>query len=225
MLDRVLEPEVMGGADEVMEYDAIDHQQVNIAFAEDFLRLPSLGPDCLDLGTGTALIPIEICRRSPSIRVMGADASIAMLDLARYHIDVHGMLDRIQLIHADAKHLIFEDAYFDSVVSNSLVHHLPDPSPMIREAWRVLRPQGWLFIRDLCRPSSMEEVEMLVATYAAGETPFSQQLLRQSLVAALNLAEIRAILDDLSIASQAVQMTSDRHWTLQVQKSVNAGNR
>ena len=66
---------------------------------------------------------------------------------------------------------------------------------------------------------------MLVATYAAGETPFSQQLLRQSLVAALNLAEIRAILDDLSIASQAVQMTSDRHWTLQVQKSVNAGNR
>lgn len=220
MLDRELEPEVMGGADEAMEYDAIDHQPVNITFAEDFLQLPPLGPDCLDLGTGTALIPVEICRRSPTIRIMAADASVAMLDLARYHIDVHGMLDRIQLIHLDAKSLIFEDAFFDSVVSNSLVHHLPDPSDMIREAWRVLRPQGWLFIRDLCRPSSMEAVERLVATHAAGETPFAQQLLRQSLVAALTLAEIRSILDGLGIPAEAAQLTSDRHWTIQVQKKL-----
>lgn len=218
MLPRTLEPEVMDGKDEADEYDNINHQQVNEAFAVDFLKLPDLGLDCLDLGTGTALIPIEICKRSDAMRIMALDAAVPMLELARYRLEMAGIIDRIQLTHGDVKQLVFDDEYFDAVISNSLAHHLAEPADLFREAWRVLRPKGRLFIRDLCRPATAEEVERLVELHAAGETDFSKQLLRQSLHAGLTLDEVRKLCGTFGIPSDAVQMTSDRHWTVSVQK-------
>jgi ubiquinone/menaquinone biosynthesis C-methylase UbiE len=220
MLPRTLEPEVMNDQQEVDEYDNIDHQAVNAAFAEDFLTLPALGSDCLDLGTGTARIPIEICRRRDPMRIMAVDASIPMLESARLQLELAGILDRIVLVHGSAQSLIFEDAFFDGVVSNSLVHHLSDPLPMLKEAQRVLRPGGWLFIRDLCRPESAERVESLVKQHAAGESEVSKQLLRQSLHAALTIDEVVELLGELGLDSSAVTRTSDRHWTIQARKPI-----
>ena len=58
MLNRVLEPEVMDDRDEAIAYDAMDHELVNRLFVDDLLGAGPIGIDCLDLGTGTALIPI-----------------------------------------------------------------------------------------------------------------------------------------------------------------------
>jgi hypothetical protein len=71
MLARTLEPEVMDTEREASEYDAMDHSGVNDLFVSDFLAVcpPDAlddGGQILDLGTGTALIPIEFCRQSPS---------------------------------------------------------------------------------------------------------------------------------------------------------------
>jgi ubiquinone/menaquinone biosynthesis C-methylase UbiE len=218
MLPRTLEAELMDSDDEATEYDSINHHQVNAAFADDFLNLPDLKNDCLDLGTGTALIPIEICRRRESLRFMACDAAIAMLEMARFNIDVAGMLDRVQLQQSDAKRLPFQDEFFDAVISNSLVHHLPDPKPMLAEAWRVLKTGGWLFVRDLFRPASHAAVEDLVQQHAANESAASQQLLRQSLHAALTMDEVRDLLNEAGMPSGQLKQTSDRHWTLSLRK-------
>jgi ubiquinone/menaquinone biosynthesis C-methylase UbiE len=219
MLDRVLEPEVMDDRNEAVEYNDMDHSEVNKNFVTDLLAAGPVGHDCLDLGTGTALIPIELCQRDEEVRVMASDASKEMLDLARYQLEVNNLTRRIQLHFGDAKQLIFEGCFFDTVISNSLVHHLPTHKTFLTEALRVLRPGGLLFVRDLCRPSSQHELDSLVSTYAANESESSRQMLRQSLHAALSLDEVRKLAADAGLATDCVEMTSDRHWTLKVRKA------
>ena len=80
MLPRTLEPEVMDSADEARDYDAMDHGAVNRAFVADFLAIwDGLNP-ILDVGTGTAQIPIELCRQAATARVTGIDLAEYMLD-------------------------------------------------------------------------------------------------------------------------------------------------
>jgi len=220
MLDRVLEPEVMDDRDEAVEYNDMDHGLVNRNFVTDLLNAGPVGTDCLDLGTGTALIPIELCQRDGDVRVMAADASTVMLDLARYQLEKNNLISRIQLHCGDAKKLVFESDFFDTVMSNSLVHHLPSHENFLVEALRVLRSNGLLFIRDLCRPESQEHLDELVSTYAANESDSSRQMLRQSLHAALSLSEIRDLAVKAGLNADCVDRTSDRHWTLHARKPV-----
>jgi len=222
MLARTLEPEVMDTEREASEYDAMDHSGVNDLFVSDFLAVcpPDAlddGGQILDLGTGTALIPIEFCRQSPSGHILGVDLAEEMLKAARDNVDRAGYAGRIALEKCDAKGLPFADDSFAAVMSNSIIHHIPEPLDCFREMVRVLRPGGLLFVRDLMRPESAEEVERLVRENAADETEYSQQLFRQSLHAALTLEEVRETIAQLGLSGDCVQATSDRHWTVSFQ--------
>ncbi len=218
MLPRTLEPEVMDDRLEATEYNDMDHRAVNEAFVTDLLSCGELGRDVLDLGTGTALIPVELCKRAPHVRVMAADASTEMLELARYNIEMNNLLDRIQLHRTDAKKLVFQKDYFDCVMSNSIVHHLPSSESYFSESLRVLRSGGLLFARDLCRPETESEVERLVELYVGTETEYSQQLFRQSLHAALTVSELCELIAPMGIHEHCVTMSSDRHWTIAFRK-------
>lgn len=213
MLDRVLEPELMDDPDESQAYDEMDHAEVNRRFVADFLALGPPGDTVLDLGTGPARIPIELCAQHADCRVLGSDAAVSMLEIAKINIAVEGFEHRIRLHHGDSKRLDFADADFDSVISNSLLHHLPEPAVAIAEMVRVVRPGGRLFVRDLMRPRQANEVEALVKNYAGGETEECQQLLRQSLFAALTREELVEMVGQLGFAADTVQATSDRHLT------------
>jgi ubiquinone/menaquinone biosynthesis C-methylase UbiE len=220
-LERVLEPEVMDSAEEASDYDAMDHAEVNRRFVDDLLDAISLAPsseppallDILDLGTGTALIPIQLCKKFLDCRVMAADAAVNMLELARYNIEVNSLTERIELAHVDAKGLPFGDAMFDVVMSNSIVHHIPEPIYVLREAVRVTKPGGLLFFRDLLRPATEAKLNHLVATYTGNENANSQRMFAESLHAALSLDEIRDLVASLNHNPGSVVQSSDRHWT------------
>jgi ubiquinone/menaquinone biosynthesis C-methylase UbiE len=217
-LPRVLEPEVMDTEQEAVDYDAMEHRAVNALFVSDLLdALASTGGrptiDILDLGTGTAQIPIELCKRFTNCRVMAVDAAGHMLELARYNVEAAGLIERIQLVQADAKRLGFEDDFFDVVMSNSIVHHIPEPIRTLREAVRVVKPGGLIFFRDLLRPPSKERLDDLVETYAGGENDHARQMFADSLHAALTLDEVRDLVGSLGFARDSVEQTSDRHWT------------
>lgn len=213
MLERVLEPEVMDDRQESILYDQMDHQAVNQKFVDDMMAFGPVQGRILDLGTGTARIPILICEAVEDCRIMACDLAVTMLDIAKLNIAVAGFESRIQLYHGDAKSLDCQDDECDWVISNSLIHHLPDPASAFQHALRVLRPGGRVFIRDLYRPENNHSIEALVATYAANEPPENQQLLRQSLAAALTLGEVRELVCELGFSADSVQLTSDRHWT------------
>jgi ubiquinone/menaquinone biosynthesis C-methylase UbiE len=228
MLSRVLEPEVMDTVQEAEDYDAMDHEQVNRSFCEDLLAARSTLTRVLDVGTGTARIPVLLCSRHPTVKIVAIDLADSMLGIARRNVAAAGYADRIELRKVDAKHSSLGAAEFDAVVSNSIVHHIPEPAAVLREMWRVLSPGGLLFVRDLARPSTLGDIERLVDTYAprtpsaSAEAAASQgrarELFGMSLHAALTVEEVRALVEPLSIPAAAVTMSSDRHWTLSVSK-------
>ena len=219
MLERVLEHEVMDGQDEALDYDTMDHDEVNRQFVDDLLAVCPVVGDVLDVGTGNALIPIELCQRVEDCRVMAADMSISMLELARYRIEVTGMIDCIQLDHTDAKEMHYQDKMFDVVLSNSIVHHIPDPTLVLTESLRVAKDDALIFFRDLLRPADQETLDKLVASHAGDANERQQKLFRESLLAALTLDEIRALVQQLGSDPDTVQATSDRHWTWCVRKT------
>lgn len=221
MLERVLEPEIMDDPAEARAYDAMDHREVNRCFVADLLSAGTMvgrGPAVvLDLGCGTARIPIELCSQHPDCHVVASDAAISMLEIGRVNVAHAGLEQRIRLHHGDCKQLDFVDGTFDVAMSNSLFHHLPDPHMALAEILRVLKPDGALFVRDLMRPDSLADVERMVGMYAKGESGECQQLFRQSLLAALSLEEAQELASGTGIPSDRVTATSDRHWSMSVQ--------
>lgn len=223
MLPRTLEPEVMDTLEEAVDYDSMDHSEVNRSFAENFLAAfaPIIeGTDqttpatVLDVGTGTARIPIEICQRSERLRITAIDLSANMLQLAQRNVIEAGLTGRIRLEQTDAKRIAWPDHSFDAVISNSIVHHIPRPIEAMREMLRVLRPGGLWFVRDLLRPRDAELIASILAKHAAGTNEQQRQLFEQSLHAALTLAEVGEILGSLGLSPERVGQTSDRHWTI-----------
>lgn len=224
MISRTPEPEVMDDASEAVEYDAMDHSGVNAAFVADFLGFHGDKPlgSVLDIGTGTALIPLVLVDQRDRVQVDACDRSLAMLDVAAKNILRLHQAASIKLVAADSRQLPFPDDCFDAVISNSLFHHLPiannESDPIVRtaiEMSRVLSPGGTLFVRDLSRPKSSYSVEDLVSLYTEGETEVAKQLFRQSLHAALTVDEVRRVFGPMpNLSHLATEMTSDRHWTV-----------
>ncbi len=215
MLPRVLEPEAMDTPDEALVYDAMDHSAVNDVFVADFLAAhgPCRGGAILDVGTGPARIPIALCRADLRANVLGIDLARHMLDRARANVDEAGLSDRIKLEHVDAKGVPYPDGQFEAVVSNSIVHHVADPTLALAEMVRLVAPGGTIFVRDLSRPEDAAALAALVEAYAADEAEQARELFAASLGAALTVEEVRGLVAARGLQPEGVVMTSDRHWT------------
>ena len=214
-MKRILEPEVMDTCEEAEAYDAMDHTTVNTAFVERVVELGASEGHFLDLGTGPAQIPIFLAQRCPKIRITGIDLSINMLTLGEQHVVEVRLADQIALEHVDAKALPYPDQSFDGVISNSIIHHLPNPMAAFREISRVIRPGGLILIRDLMRPDTPQAVQALVDRYAADDTPYQKKLFYDSFLAALTIPEIEAMLAQTSLTDAIVVQSSDRHWSIE----------
>jgi SAM-dependent methyltransferase len=80
------------------------------------------------------------------VDLIGIDFSPGMLAVARRRADELGRT--AQLREADAAHLPFPDASFDTVVCTLAVCAVPDRNAAIAEMHRVLRPDGRLLLLD-----------------------------------------------------------------------------
>jgi ubiquinone/menaquinone biosynthesis C-methylase UbiE len=203
----------MDTREEAIDYDAMDHSTVNRVFVDDFLAIWNGGTPLLDVGTGTAQIPIELCRRSTAARVVAIDLAEEMLRVGRDNVSRAGLAERITLDRVDAKAMPYTNGMFHGIISNSIIHHIPEPLAVFREMKRVAAPQAVLFVRDLLRPGDDVMLKQLVDTYAAGANEHQRQMFADSLHAALSLAEVQAIVQSLGYAPETVRQTTDRHWT------------
>ena len=211
---RVLEPEEMDTAEEAVAYDGCDHRAVNAAFVTDALALSPTPRRILDVGTGTGLIAIILATRCSMATITAIDLAGHMLDVAAANVTRAALGRRIALVRVDAKGLPYRPGDFDLIVSNSVVHHVPDPRRMFAEIARIAGDRASVFVRDLCRPLSEADQSALVAKYAAHESERSRELFRASLHAAITVDEATSMAAEAGLRGVTVRMTSDRHWTL-----------
>jgi ubiquinone/menaquinone biosynthesis C-methylase UbiE len=209
-MNRRPEPELMDLPAEAAAYAAADFSAVNAAFVERLLQLVGSRPDvrAIDLGTGPGDIAIRVARARPSWRVMAIDGSEPMLAIARRDA---GDLSNVRFTSADAKGTGFPDGSFDVILSNSLLHHMRDPLPLWREIARLAAPGATIFVRDLMRPSSEDDVRRLVDLHAGNESALLKEEFHRSLLAAFTLDEVRGQLAATTLAHLTVCASSDRH--------------
>ncbi len=204
----------MDTAAEAESYDAMDHSAPNEAFVQRLLQLGARGR-VLDVGCGPGHIALLLVTAHPELRVVGVDLSAHMLRIAAEHRAVSAHAARVRFQAADAKRLPFADAEFDTVCSNTILHHIPDPVPFLRECGRVLKPGGAFLVRDLYRPDTPQAADDLVRQHAATEAPAARALFRASLGAALTPDELRAAARAAGLAGFEVVIDTDRHMSLQ----------
>jgi ubiquinone/menaquinone biosynthesis C-methylase UbiE len=194
--------------EEADAYASADFADVNEAFAE---RVAALATDpaalALDLGTGPVDIPVRVVARRPGWSIVAIDAARAMLRLGREAT----RSSSIRLLQADTKRLPLRDQCAGVIFSNSILHHLPDPSPFWREIRRVGRPGAPVLVRDLARPGSEAEAERLVFEHAGDESPLLREEFHRSLLAAFTPEEVRGQLGQAGLHTLDVAMVSDRH--------------
>jgi ubiquinone/menaquinone biosynthesis C-methylase UbiE len=213
MLSRILEPEVMDSEAEARDYDAMDHSHVNRVFVTDFLQVWNRRSPILDVGTGTAQIPIEFCKQSPEGELVAIDLAEHMLKVAQFNIQKSGFLSRIKLRKVSGRGMDFPNHHFPAIMSNSIIHHIPEPMTCFSEIMRVAVPGATIFIRDLLRPDDEASLKKLVELYAGNDNDHQRKMFDDSLHASLTLEAVREMVSQLGFGPQTVQQTSDRHWT------------
>ena len=218
-LTRILEPEEMAGADEAAEYDAMDFGSTDDLFVQRAVELARPGQWVVDIGCGNAKIPLAIASRTPHARVCGVEMSREMLAVAvRHRAKADAAARSMSFVRGDAKHLPLPTGSVDLIISNSLIHHIPDPSFVFCEVARVLRDAATtprILIRDLVRPRSETELGAIAEKYSAGWGPLQRRLYADSLRAALSVDEVRAYAADAGLQGVRVEQITDRHWSLE----------
>ena len=129
------------------------------------------------------------------------------------------MIQRIRLERVDAKRMPYPDLEFDMIISNSLVHHLSNPLSFFQQVKRLVKPHGAILIRDLIRPDRDPIVDRLVSNIGGNYDDHQQQLFRDSLKAALTLAEVQELIDRVELPQVKLSQSSDLHWTIERQGS------
>jgi SAM-dependent methyltransferase len=98
----------------------------------------------LDLGCGTGRAAGRIAAAWPHLEVVGLDLFEGHLGVARrdYPAARH---PRLSFLQGDARATGLADGSFDAVVIRHVLHALPDPDPVLREAHRLLAPGGLFY--------------------------------------------------------------------------------
>ncbi|WP_018860949.1 MULTISPECIES: trans-aconitate 2-methyltransferase [unclassified Thioalkalivibrio] len=216
MIPRRPEPELMLEQEQARAYAEADfatpHEGFVDAFAEAFPG-PISGP-VLDLGCGPGDVSLRFAARYPACEVDGLDGAPAMLAAGDVLMADHPAAPRVHLAEGCLPAARGPRAPYATIISNSLLHHLHDPTVL----WQAIRRDGAsgaaVFVMDLRRPNSETAVKALVAEYAANDPDVLRRDFEHSLHAAFTPDEVRAQLADAGLDGFTVRATSDRHMII-----------
>lgn len=135
------------------------------------------GERCLDMGTGTGIIPILLSAKTEGREFVGLEIQEESADMARRSVAGNGIEDRVKIVTGDIKEAsgLFGASSFDVVTSNppymsgghglqnmdspkTIARHevLCSFAELAREAARVLRPGGKFYL--VHRPFRLPEI-------------------------------------------------------------------
>lgn len=205
----------MDDPEQALVYARADFEEENQGFIDRFREyFPEFTEGhVLDLGCGPGDIPVRFARALPSCRITGIDASEPMIGLAGVAVKQAGLADRItfRCERFQAVSLV-EPA--DAAVSNSLLHHVPNPLQFWYRLRQLVKPGSPVFVMDLLRPDSPEEAQAIVDRYAAKEPEILRRDFYRSLLASFTEDEVAAQLAEINLSRLIVDVVDDRHWVV-----------
>jgi demethylmenaquinone methyltransferase/2-methoxy-6-polyprenyl-1,4-benzoquinol methylase len=102
------------------------------------------GGRILDVGIGTGDIAFEALRLDPTVRIIGVDFTLEMMEKGRNRDEAK----RIGWCKANASRLPFHDKVFDAVASGFLIRNVNDVKSIFKEQMRVVKPGGCVVCLD-----------------------------------------------------------------------------
>jgi SAM-dependent methyltransferase len=125
----------------------------------DHLDLPA-GSRVLEVGCGSGRLWLENRARIPGDwRVILGDLSGGMVRQARQALQQCGR--PFDFVALDAQALPFPDGYFDALIANHMLYHVPNRQEAYSEFRRVLKPGGRLFAATNGRHTMVELDDLL----------------------------------------------------------------
>lgn len=209
LTNRIPEPELMEDPEQVRAYALGDFDEPHSRMLELFQQIfpGPLRGDILDLGCGPGDISYRFARAYPEARVLGVDGSAEMLAMA----EELRRDDRVRFLQSFLPSAAIPQAEYAAIVSNSLLHHLHEPSVLWTTIKSHGRPGTLVFVKDLVRPESTEAAQRIVEVHAGGEPEVLQRDVYNSLLAAFRPEEVEAQLQEAGLPQLAVRAVGDRH--------------
>jgi len=131
------------------------HKKIIEKLGDDYAKkLASMGfkrGKILDAGCGFGGMDIVLAKRIPGCEIIGIDLSDPLLEYANSRISNTNLENRLKFKKCDVRNIPFKDKTFDVVFSVNMFHSVKEPIIMLNEIERVLKPNGYLFIKDLRR--------------------------------------------------------------------------
>ena len=214
-MNRTLEPELMDDPEQAIVYARADFEQENQGFVALFREyFPEFTEGhIVDLGCGPGDIPVRFAQALPSCRITGVDASGPMIALAVETVKEASLADRIAFRCERFQTMSLVEP-FDASVSNSLLHHVPNPLQFWYRLRQLVKPGSPVLIMDLLRPDSSEEAQAIVDRYAAKEPEMLRRDFYRSLLAAFTEDEVAAQLAEMNLSRLIIDVVDDRHWVV-----------
>jgi ubiquinone/menaquinone biosynthesis C-methylase UbiE len=151
----------------------------------------------LDIGCGPGQILVMMKQRWPGMRITGLDAGPAMIEKARRDAAAAGLDITYEVMRVGPQgeaRLPYEDASFDLVTCNSVIHHLSDPVGALDEIARVADPDGAVLVRDLQRPALLLPYPVHVRVFGRHYEGEMRRLYEASVAAAYTPREFGELL-------------------------------
>jgi trans-aconitate methyltransferase len=180
-------------------------------FFERFSDLPENGR-LADLGCGPGDITVRLASALPGWEVTGLDAGPNMLKHAQRLLTEEALASRVRFRLARLPDPSLPAAAWDALVSNSLLHHLPNPLVLWNAIVHLAAPGAAVQVMDLMRPDNLEHAERLVDLYAADAPEVLREDFYNSLLAAYTPEEVSSQLIRAGLDRLKIETASDRHW-------------
>lgn len=105
----------------------------------------------LDVACGTGKL-LDMISQKAQVKCYGVDISKGMIQTAsRNH-------QNMEFCNADCANIPYSSGFFDIVTNNAAYHHFTDPSAFAREAFRVLKRGGSLYIAEIRLPRLLRKL-------------------------------------------------------------------
>ena len=119
----------------------------------------------LDVATGTGDLAIAVGRALPTAAVTGVDLSPGMLRIGREKVAARFPGREFPMVEGDAERLPFDEGRFEAVTCGFGVRNFENLTRGLSEMYRVLVPQGRVYILEFSMPSRHNALGWLYRFY------------------------------------------------------------